>query len=56
LTACPLAPFAGVADAVLHLAPPDESRDGDAHAQSDRRLSGARMLPRRFVYISTSGV
>jgi nucleoside-diphosphate-sugar epimerase len=52
-----LAPFAGVADAVLHLAPPDEARDGDVRTRNlIAALSGARMLPRRFVYISTSGV
>jgi nucleoside-diphosphate-sugar epimerase len=52
-----LAPFAGVADAVLHLAPPDEARDGDVRTHNlIAALSGARMLPRRFVYISTSGV
>jgi nucleoside-diphosphate-sugar epimerase len=52
-----LAPFAGAADAVLHLAPPDEARDGDVRTRNlIAALSGARMLPRRFVYISTSGV
>jgi nucleoside-diphosphate-sugar epimerase len=52
-----LAPLAGAADLVLHLAPPDESRDGDARTRNlIAALSGARMLPRRFVYISTSGV
>jgi nucleoside-diphosphate-sugar epimerase len=52
-----LAPFAGVADAVLHLAPPDEARDGDPRTRNlIAALSGARMLPRRFVYLSTSGV
>jgi nucleoside-diphosphate-sugar epimerase len=52
-----LAPFAGIADAVLHLAPPDETRDGDVRTRNlIAALSGARMLPRRFVYISTSGV
>jgi nucleoside-diphosphate-sugar epimerase len=55
-----LAPFAGTADLVLHLAPPDESRgpvDGDARTRNlIAALSGARMVPRRFVYISTSGV
>ena len=52
-----LAPLAGVADAVLHLAPPGESRDGDVRTRNlIAALSGARMLPRRFVYISTSGV
>ncbi|HSD40622.1 MAG TPA: NAD-dependent epimerase/dehydratase family protein [Burkholderiales bacterium] len=52
-----LAPLAGAADAVLHLAPPDEARDGDVRTRNlIAALSGARMLPRRFVYISTSGV
>jgi nucleoside-diphosphate-sugar epimerase len=52
-----LAPLAGAADLVLHLAPPDESRDGDARTRNlIAALSGARMVPRRFVYISTSGV
>jgi nucleoside-diphosphate-sugar epimerase len=52
-----LAPLAGAADLVLHLAPPDETRDGDARTRNlIAALSGARMLPRRFVYISTSGV
>jgi nucleoside-diphosphate-sugar epimerase len=52
-----LAPFAGIADVVLHLAPPDETRDGDVRTRNlIAALSGARMLPRRFVYISTSGV
>jgi nucleoside-diphosphate-sugar epimerase len=55
-----LASFAGTADLVLHLAPPDESRspaDGDVRTRNlIAALSGARMLPRRFVYLSTSGV
>jgi nucleoside-diphosphate-sugar epimerase len=52
-----LAPLAGAADVVLHLAPPDETRDGDARTRNlIIALSGARMLPRRLVYISTSGV
>jgi nucleoside-diphosphate-sugar epimerase len=52
-----LAPLAGAAELVLHLAPPDETRDGDARTRNlIAALSGARMLPRRFVYISTSGV
>ncbi len=52
-----LAPLAGVAELVLHLAPPDETRDGDARTRNlITALSGARMLPRRLVYISTSGV
>lgn len=52
-----LAPLAGAADAVLHLAPPDETREGDPRTRNlIAALSGARMVPRRFVYISTSGV
>jgi nucleoside-diphosphate-sugar epimerase len=52
-----LASLAGAAELVLHLAPPDETRDGDARTRNlIAALSGARMLPRRFVYISTSGV
>lgn len=52
-----LAPLAGAADLVLHLAPPDETRAGDARTRNlIAALSGARMLPRRLVYISTSGV
>ncbi len=52
-----LAPLAGAADLVLHLAPPDETRAGDARTHNlIAALSGARMLPRRLVYISTSGV
>lgn len=52
-----LAPLAGAADVVLHLAPPDESRDGDARTRNlIAALAGARMVPRRFVYLSTSGV
>jgi len=52
-----LAPLAGAADLVLHLAPPDETRTGDARTRNlIAALSGARMLPRRLVYISTSGV
>jgi len=52
-----LAPFAGAADVVLHLAPPDETRDGDVRTRNlIIALSGARILPRRLVYISTSGV
>src|SRR5512145_2729156 len=52
-----LAPFAGCADAVLHLAPPDEMQRGDARTRRlISALSGAAMVPRRVVYISTSGV
>jgi nucleoside-diphosphate-sugar epimerase len=52
-----LAPLAGAAELVLHLAPPDETRAGDPRTRNlINALSGARMLPRRLVYISTSGV
>jgi nucleoside-diphosphate-sugar epimerase len=52
-----LAPLAGAAELVLHLAPPDEAREGDVRTRNlILALSGARMLPRRLVYISTSGV
>ena len=52
-----LAPLAGRADALLHLAPPDETRPGDARTRAlIAALSGAAMVPRRVVYISTSGV
>ncbi len=52
-----LAPLAGTADVVLHTAPAAET---GAHDERTRNLiealSGARMLPRRVVYLSTSGV
>jgi nucleoside-diphosphate-sugar epimerase len=52
-----LAPLAGAADALLHLAPPDETRRGDSRTRAlIAALSGAAMVPRRVVYISTSGV
>ncbi len=52
-----LAALAGSADAVLHLAPPDETCDGDVRTRNLlAALAGAAMLPRRIVYISTSGV
>lgn len=52
-----LARLAGAADVVLHSAPPDEAGPGDARTRNlVMALSGARMLPRRVVYISTSGV
>jgi nucleoside-diphosphate-sugar epimerase len=52
-----LAPLGGCAEAVLHLAPPDETRPGDARTRAlIAALSGAAMVPRRVVYISTSGV
>src|SRR5471032_1487894 len=50
-----LAVLAGVADLVLHLAPPSESDDRD---QRTANLIAALSLrpPERLVYISTSGV
>ena len=49
--------LAAAADVLLHAAPPNESgvRD-DRTRHLVAALSGARMLPRRVVYISTSGV
>lgn len=52
-----LASLAGAADRVLHLAPPGESGNRDARtANLVAALDNAEMLPRRVVYISTSGV
>jgi len=52
-----LAALAGTAALVLHAAPPDESGARDARTRNlVAALSGARMLPRRIVYLSTSGV
>ncbi len=51
-----LARIAGIADAVLHLAPPQNS---GVHDMRTRNLLGALAkgtLPKRLVYISTSGV
>lgn len=44
-------------DAVLHLAPPPDAGSTDPRTRNlVAALESARMLPRRFVYISTSGV
>ena len=52
-----LAPLAGIADVVLHTAPPAEAGSRDERTRDlIEALSGARMLPRRVVYLSTSGV
>jgi nucleoside-diphosphate-sugar epimerase len=52
-----LGPLAGIAHRVLHLAPPDETGARDVRTRNlVAALAGARMLPRRVVYISTSGV
>ncbi len=52
-----LAPLAGTADVVLHTAPPGETGVRDERTRHlIAALSGAAMLPRRVVYLSTSGV
>jgi nucleoside-diphosphate-sugar epimerase len=52
-----LAAIAGQAEVCLHLAPPSESGHRDERTRNlVAALTGARMLPRRVVYISTSGV
>jgi len=52
-----LAVLVDSADLLLHLAPPSETGVRDARTRNlVAALSGARMLPRRVVYISTSGV
>ena len=52
-----LAPLAGTAEVVLHAAPPAESGARDERTRNlIGALSGAAMLPRRVVYLSTSGV
>lgn len=52
-----LARLAGLADAVLHSAPPPAEGDDDPRTRRLlATLAKARSLPRRLVYISTSGV
>jgi nucleoside-diphosphate-sugar epimerase len=52
-----LAPLAGTAEVVLHAAPPAETTVRDERTRNlITALSGAAMLPRRVVYLSTSGV
>ncbi len=52
-----LAALAQEWDAVLHLAPPPDTGSTDPRTRNlVAALESARMLPRRFVYISTSGV
>ncbi|MBI2313612.1 MAG: SDR family oxidoreductase [Betaproteobacteria bacterium] len=49
--------LAGLADAVLHLAPPPDRGDRDTRtAHLLAALAKSRMLPQRLVYISTTGV
>jgi nucleoside-diphosphate-sugar epimerase len=52
-----LAPLAGAADVVLHAAPPHDAGAGDGRTRNlIASLSGAAMVPRRVVYLGTSGV
>lgn len=52
-----LARLAGIADAVLHFAPPPAEGAGDARtARLLAALAGRRSLPQRLIYISTTGV
>ena len=52
-----LAPLAGTAEVVLHAAPPAETSGRDERTRNlIAALSGAAMLPRRVVYLSTSGI
>lgn len=52
-----LARLAGIADAVLHCAPPPAQGAGDARTQRLlAALASGRSLPQRLIYISTTGV
>lgn len=53
-----LAPLAGVAERVIHLAPPGDSGRVDRRTRNLLAALGAKgaMLPQRLVYLSTSGV
>lgn len=51
-----LARIAGLADAVLHLAPPPNSGIHDTRTRNLLSILSQRKLPKRLVYISTSGV
>ncbi len=51
-----LARIAGLADAVLHLAPPPSSGSCDTRTRNLLSVLSRGRLPRRLVYISTSGV
>jgi nucleoside-diphosphate-sugar epimerase len=50
-----LAPLAGVADLILHLAPPPDSGEGDPRS-ANLIVALSPRPPERLVYISTSGV
>ena len=51
-----LLPLAGVAEHVLHLAPPNADSERDERTRNLITALSRGMLPRRVVYISTSGV
>lgn len=48
--------LAGLADIVLHLAPPAAQGEGDGRTQALLAALSRGTLPRRLIYISTSGV
>ena len=49
--------LAGIGNVVLHFAPPQETGLQDKRTRAlIAALSGGKILPRRLVYISTSGV
>lgn len=52
----PLVKIAGLADIVLHLAPPPSNTGGDPRTQNLLAALSRGYLPQRLVYISTSGV
>ncbi len=51
-----LLPLAGVAEGLLHLAPPNADGERDERTRNLITALSQGMLPRRVVYISTSGV
>ena len=48
--------LSGLADAVLHFAPPPNSGSTDTRTRNLLAVLSQGVLPRRFIYISTSGV
>ncbi len=53
---CTLARIAGLAEVVIHLAPPQAGPDRDLRTTRLLAALSRGRLPRRFIYISTSGV
>jgi len=51
-----LAKIGGLADTVLHFAPPPNSGEFDTRTQNLLASLSLRSFPKRFIYISTSGV